>query len=463
MPLLGACAVPHPPLIIPEIGRGQEQGISATIEAYKKAALWAVEKEPDLIVITSPHAKMYADYLQISAGAGAKGSFAAFGHPEVAFAVDYDAEFVAELCALADKINLPAGTLGKQDGGLDHGTMIPLYFLQQAGYQGKIVRIGLSGLPRDNHYALGVLLTQAAERLGRRMVLVASGDLSHKLKEDGPYGFDPAGPVFDARMGESFKDGDFLKLLTTPADMADAAAECGLRSFWIMAGVLDRWQVRPQLLSLEGPFGVGYGVALFDLAKRDEERNIGEQAAQAQRAEMEKIRAREDAYLALARYSLEHYVRTGRRAALPDNLPQELTGQKAGAFVSIKKDGQLRGCIGTILPVRGSLAEEILYNAVSAGTGDPRFSPVTEAELAELVYDVDVLSEPEPIAGTEQLDVKRYGVIVESADGNRRGLLLPDLAGVDTVAKQVDIARKKGNIAPREQVKLYRFTVTRHV
>ena len=88
---------------------------------------------------------------------------------------------------------------------------------------------------------------------------------------------------------------------------------------------------------------------------------------------------------------------------------------------------------------------------------------MTEAELADLVYDVDVLSVPEPIAGTEQLDVKRYGVIVESADGNRRGLLLPDLAGVDTVAKQVDIARKKGNIAPGEQVKLYRFTVTRHV
>lgn len=463
MPLLGACAVPHPPLIIPEIGRGQEQGISATIEAYQKAAVWAVDKEPDLVVITSPHAKMYADYLQISAGSRAQGSFAAFGHPELTFVVEYDEAFVAELCTLADEIKLSAGTLGKQDGGLDHGTMIPLYFLQKAGYQGKIVRIGLSGLSRDNHYALGVLLALAAEKLGRRLVLVASGDLSHKLKEDGPYGFDPAGPIFDDRMGACFRDGDFLKLLTTPAEMADAAAECGLRSFWIMAGALDRWQVRPQLLSLEGPFGVGYGVALFDLDKRDEERNIGEQAAQAQRAEMEKIRAREDAYLVLARYSLEHYVRTGRRAVLPDNLPPELTGQKAGAFVSIKKDGQLRGCIGTILPVRGSLAEEILYNAVSAGTGDPRFSPVTEAELAELVYDVDVLSVPEPIAGTEQLDVKRYGVIVESADGNRRGLLLPDLAGVDTVAKQVDIARKKGNIAPGEQVKLYRFTVTRHV
>ncbi|MCR5757924.1 MAG: AmmeMemoRadiSam system protein A [Selenomonas sp.] len=463
MGLLGACVVPHPPLIIPEIGRGEERGISATIAAYKKAAQWAVEKQPDLIVITSPHAKMYADYLQVSAGAGAKGSFAAFGHPEVSFSVAYDEEFVAGLSVLADEIQLPAGTLGKQDGSLDHGTMIPLYFLQEVGYRGRIVRIGLAGISQENHYALGVLLTQVAERLGRRMVLVASGDLSHKLKADGPYGFDPAGPVFDERMGRCFREGDFLKLLTTPAEMADRAAECGLRSFWIMAGALDRRQVKSQLLSLEGPFGVGYAVAIFNLLQHDESRNLGEQAAKLHQQEMVQLREKEDVYLSLARYSLEHFVRTGQRAAVPENLPAELTRQRAGAFVSIKKDGQLRGCIGTILPVRDNLAQEILANAVSAGTGDPRFSPVTEAELGELVYDVDVLSAPEPIAGMEMLDVKRYGVIVESADGSRRGLLLPDLAGVDTVEQQVDIARKKGNIASGEQIKLWRFTVTRHV
>lgn len=459
--LSGACVVPHPPLIVPEIGRGQERGISDTIAAYEQAAQWALAKNPDLIVITSPHAKMYADYLQISSGGEARGSFAAFGHPEVAFAVQYDEEFVTALCQLADEIKLPAGTLGKQGTELDHGTMIPLYFLQRAGYKGKIVRIGLSGLSRDNHYALGVLIARTAENLGRRVVLVASGDLSHKLKADGPYGFDPAGPVFDERMGECFQTGDFLKLLTTPAEMADSAAECGLRSFWIMAGALDRWQVKPQLLSREGPFGVGYAVAIFDLSNRDESRNLGEQAAELHRAEMARRREQEDAYLSLARYSLEHYVRTGQRADLPQDLPGELTSQKAGAFVSIKKDGQLRGCIGTILPVRDSLAQEILFNAVSAGTGDPRFSPVTEEELADLVYDVDVLSPPEPIASEAELDVKRYGVIVES--GNRRGLLLPDLASVDTVAQQVEIARRKGNIAAHEPVKLWRFTVTRHV
>ncbi len=460
MALLGTCVVPHPPLIIPGIGRGEEKGIQATIAAYQEAAVWVMDKEPETIVITSPHAKMYADYLQISAGAAATGSFAAFRHPELAFKAAYDEAFVDHLAQLSARINLPAGTLGKQDGSLDHGTMIPLYFLQQAGFAGKIVRIGLSGLSRDNHYALGVLIAQTALALNRRVVLVASGDLSHKLKADGPYGFDPAGPVFDARMGKCFKTGDFLELLTTPAEMADSAAECGLRSFWIMAGALDRQQVKGCLLAQEGPFGVGYAVATFDPIGYDEKRNIGEQAAAIHREEMEKRRANEDMYLSLARYSLEHYVRTGKRAVLPDDLSIELTSQKAGAFVSIKKDGQLRGCIGTILPVRDNLAMEILYNAVSAGTGDPRFSPVTEEELSELVYDVDVLSVPEPITSLSELDVKRYGVIVEA--GQRRGLLLPDLAGVDTVEQQVDIARKKGNIGPNEPIKLWRFTVTRH-
>lgn len=461
MALLGTCVVPHPPLIIPDIGRGEERKIGATIAAYDEAAEWVVGQKPETIVITSPHAKMYADYLQLSSGAAASGSFASFGHPELNIQAEYDEQLVEHIAGLADKIKLPAGTLGRQDGSLDHGTMIPLYFLQKAGFNGKIVRIGLSGLSREHHYALGVLIAQAAAELKRRVVLVASGDLSHKLKADGPYGFDPAGPVFDERMGQCFQKGDFLHLLTTPAELADSAAECGLRSFWIMAGALDRHQVNARLLSQEGPFGVGYAVAVFEPLAYDETRNIGEQAAKILREAIEKRRSQEDEYLALARYSLEHYVRTGKRAVLPDNLSEELTGQKAGAFVSIKKDGQLRGCIGTILPVRGSLAEEILYNAVSAGTSDPRFSPVREDELPNLIYDVDVLSVPEPIAGPEQLDVKRYGVIVEA--GNRRGLLLPDLAGVDTVEQQVEIARQKGNIAPHEAVKLWRFTVTRHV
>ena len=462
MSFLGACVVPHPPLIIPEIGRGEEKGISATIEAYETTAKWLVDKEPDLVIITSPHATMYADYLQISSGASAKGSFANFGHPELAFEVEYDEEFVRQVEQSAEEIELATGTLGRQNHDLDHGTMIPLYFLQRAGYTGKIVRIGLSGLSYVHHYALGVLLRETADKLNRRMMLVASGDLSHKLKKDGPYGFAAEGPVFDQRMADCFRAGDFLQLLTTPAKLAEDAAECGLRSFWIMAGAFDCLDVEPKLLSCEGPFGVGYGVAQFTPGEKNEGRNIGEQAVECHKKAMAERRAKEDAYLRLARHSLESYVRDGKRLALPIDLPSELLNTRAGAFVSIKKAGQLRGCIGTILPVRDSLAAEIIANAVAAGTEDPRFPAVTADELDDLVYDVDVLSEPEPIEGPNQLDVKRYGVIVSSADGHRRGLLLPDLEGIDTVEEQISIARRKGGISPDEKIKLQRFEVTRH-
>jgi AmmeMemoRadiSam system protein A len=228
-----------------------------------------------------------------------------------------------------------------------------------------------------------------------------------------------------------------------------------------MAGALDRKAVSSTLLSYEGPFGVGYGVAVFEVTGEDGARDFGRQLEAAERSRFERRKAAEDPYVRLARLSLETYLATGRTAALPDGLPAEMTERAAGAFVSLKKDGLLRGCIGTIAPTQSSVAAEILQNAISAGVRDPRFEPVTKAELPQLTFSVDVLGEPEPIESEAQLDVKRYGVIVER--GRRRGLLLPDLEGVDTPAQQIDIARQKAGIAPDETVRLWRFEVVRHV
>lgn len=461
MAILGAIAVPHPPIILPEIGRGEEKKIQATIDAYRQVAKWTVEQQPDVVIITSPHAVMYADYFHISPGKKAAGSFAAFRAPQVEIKVDYDTELVDTICNLAEAEHFPAGTFGEKQPELDHGTMIPLRFLQAAGYTGPIVRIGLSGLSNRQHYHLGELIAQAVKQLGRRAVFVASGDLSHKLKDDGPYGFAKEGPVFDERMQACFATGDFLQLLTTPADLAENAAECGLRSFWIMSGALDRKSVAAKLLSHEGTFGVGYGVARFAVTGDDAVRNFGEQAQVVHEQNMARIREHEDIYVRLARYSLETFIKSNSYAAIPKDLPENFYTTHAGAFVSLKKDGQLRGCIGTFLPMYKNLAEEICYNAIAAGTRDTRFSGVEVGELKDLVYDVDVLSAPELVAGPNRLDPKKYGVIVESA--GRRGLLLPDLPGVDTVEQQVDIARRKGNIGKYEKLTLYRFTVERHV
>jgi AmmeMemoRadiSam system protein A len=166
-------------------------------------------------------------------------------------------------------------------------------------------------------------------------------------------------------------------------------------------------------------------------------------------------------HASLARAAIEAWVREGRRlkAAEMDEERRKLDA-KAAAFVCLKKDGELRGCIGTFQPTRETLAEEISANAVSAACRDPRFPPVSEQELESLEISVDVLSEPEVVSDVSQLDPQRYGVIVKR--GERIGLLLPDLEGVDSVERQLEIARNKAGISPHEPIQLFRFTVDRY-
>jgi AmmeMemoRadiSam system protein A len=159
----------------------------------------------------------------------------------------------------------------------------------------------------------------------------------------------------------------------------------------------------------------------------------------------------------LAKEAVESYVRTGETAE-PGELSPEMR-ERAGVFVSLHKYGQLRGCIGTFEPAKDNVAEEIITNAVSASSADPRFPPVRESELDDLEYSVDILTAPEPVTDLSQLDPAEYGVIVES--GWRRGLLLPDLEGVDSVEEQIAICRLKAGISIGEPVNLYRFQVRR--
>lgn len=164
-------------------------------------------------------------------------------------------------------------------------------------------------------------------------------------------------------------------------------------------------------------------------------------------------------FVELAKKSVEAYIKKGEKISLPDPLPPEMSG-KAGVFVSVKKHGELRGCIGTYLPSCDSIGTEIIMNAISAATKDPRFYPVKDNELEGLTYSVDILSCPEKIDDVSGLDPKKYGVIVVS--GHRRGLLLPDLEGVDTVEEQLRITKMKAGILPQEEVEIYRFEVKRY-
>ena len=460
MPIIGAFILPHPPIILPEVGRGEEKHLEKTTGAFREVARRVAQLAPETIVLTSPHSVMYADYLHISPGVGASGDMRQFRAPGVTVRAEYDRDFVAVLEEGAQAAGLPAGTRGERDRTLDHGTVIPLVYINEHYKDYRLVRTGLAGLSMAEHYRFGECIRDAADALGRKTVLIASGDLSHKLKADGPYGYAEEGVRFDREITEAMAKGDFMKFLSFTPAFAEKAAECGLRSCVILAGALDGKSVASELLSYEGPFGVGYGIASFIPGGENPDRRFLEQYNE---REHEKLRAAldgEDEYVRLARYSVEQFVNAGRRAKLPDGLPEELLQSRAGVFVSLKKNGNLRGCIGTIAPVTGSVAEEILRNGVSACSEDPRFDPVRPDELPELVYSVDVLSPAEPIDTEDALDTERYGVIVSS--GHKRGLLLPNLDGVDTVAEQVAIARQKAGIRPGEPVSLERFEVVRH-
>ena len=453
MSIVAAYAVCHPPLIIPTVGRGQEHGIQDTIDSYQEIARRVVAHRPATIIVTSPHAPLYRDAFHITTEKTLKGSMEAFRAPQTKVAATIDTELAKAIARAADEAGIMTAPSSWRDREMDHATFIPLWFIERAYEEANIepdyqlVRIGLSGFPPAVHRTFGQAIEHAVEQTGRRTVFVASGDMSHKLKEDGPYGFAPEGPELDAKLCDIFENGEFDKLFDLGEDFCEAAAECGVRSWQIMAGALEGTAHANELLSYEGPFGVGYGMAAFEIevidkATADDDDDV-------------------DPYVALARASVEGYVHTGRAIERPDRLPDEMLRQRAGAFVSIHERGQLRGCIGTIAPTCSCVADEIIANGIAASTRDPRFDPITPDELDYLEISVDVLSPAEPISSPEELDPQRYGVIVTK--GYRRGLLLPNLEGVDTVEEQLAIAKRKAGISPYDtDVELERFEVVRH-
>ncbi len=391
MAILASFMVPHPPLIVPAVGKGGEAQIKETSAAYEKVADIIASLEPETIIISSPHATMYADYFHISPGRGSTGCLSRFGADQVRFDENYDTELVKEIEKIAHRDDFPAGTEGEIDKNLDHGTMVPLWFIRNKYKRGNIVRIGLSGLPLTDHYKLGQIIQKAVNNLGRKVVFVASGDLSHKLQKYGPYGYAKEGPEYDQRIMDVCGRASFRELFDFDEGFCERAAECGHRSFVIMAGALDGEQIRAEKLSHQDITGVGYGICTF-FPEGDNDNRCFLKAYYDEKAEdVRKMREKADAYVQLAYKSLESYILKKEVLAVPEGLPEEMLKNKAGAFVSIHEHGRLRGCIGTIGPTTDNVAQEIITNAISASTRDPRFEPIRPDELEFLDINVDVL------------------------------------------------------------------------
>jgi AmmeMemoRadiSam system protein A len=443
-----ACVSPHPPIIVHEIGHGRERETQKTIDALEQVAREMAEHQPQTAIVFSPHGPAQPDAFGILVDPKVDGSLDAWDAPQVTFAFENDLEAASLIREEARQVGVPLEPLerwrhrdarGRWCDGLDWGCTVPLHYLRPGLGEAKLVPLCISYLPPRQHFALGQAVGRATARLGKRVVIIASADLSHNLA----YG--PMGLLFDQMIERAIAEWDVRTVLEMDVGFRQQAAEDAVPSLSFLMGALDGLRAKPRVLSYEGPFGVGYLVAAIDIEGASESAKPAAEAGS-------------HPLVRLAREAVEAFVRHGRVIE-----PTELSGEmleRAGAFVSIKKRGDLRGCIGTIEPTQANLALEVVRNAIDSATRDPRFLQVTPEELDQLSYSVDVLSPAEPVAGPEELDPKRYGLIVRL--GPRRGLLLPDIEGVRTVEEQISIVKAKAGILPEESPELLRFTVRRY-
>jgi AmmeMemoRadiSam system protein B/AmmeMemoRadiSam system protein A len=315
----------------------------------------------------------------------------------------------------------------------EHAVEVQLPFLQYLRPDVKLVPIVLAHADGAAYREIGGALAAAIRKSGRPSVIIASGDMTHYESQESAERKDRQAieAILELDADELLDRVDRLSI--SMCAYAPAAA--------LIAAAREMGPAEAELVTYRtsgdatGDYGAVVGYAGIIVRK-----------------------AETSPLVQLAREAVESYVRTGKRFH-----PEELTPvmrEQAGVFVSIHKGHALRGCIGTFEAAEPNVAEEVVTNAISSATHDPRFRPVDSGELSQLVYSVDVLTTPEPVGSTDDLDARKYGVIVER--GWRRGLLLPDLEGVDTVAQQIDICRQKAGIAYDEPVSLYRFQVKRY-
>ncbi len=458
--VLGIIA-PHPPIMVREVGGPDADVTAASVEALTAIAALLDRYRPETLIVMSPHAPTLFDEFLADDSEWLEGSLAGYGAPEVRVNARGDVDLARAIVAEADSAGLPvrlrAGDRRLKAGELDQGAVVPLRFLDPDS-RAAVVELSITTLSLVRHREFGRAIRRAAARVGRRVAFVASGDCSHRLTRGAPAGWSPRGAEFDRAVVEAVGADHYDALEHLDPELIEAAGECGLRSFVTLGGFLEGTGAETRVLAYEGPWGVGYLTAVAALPARLEQLDAEAVAPVSPAGTTAEGQA--DNFtdpVTLARKTIETFVREGRM--LHPGRVSGLLAERHGAFVSLHRRGELRGCIGTIRPTTTSLAEEIVRNAIEAATADPRFAPVAPDELADLEISVDVLHEPEP-AMVDELDPRSWGVIVSA--GHRRGLLLPDLEGVDTVEQQVAIARRKAGIPAWEPVTIERFAVDRY-
>jgi len=438
----------HAPIVVPSIGsraRGpasadglREPDCAGTTQAMREAARALVAHEPQLIVLVSPHAPRHQQSFGLISARELRGSFARFGCPEVDLRF-HGSAVAAEAIAKAAR-GYGLSTCDVPGDALDHGTLVPLFFVHEAGYRGPVVVVAPPFPGLQTEVLFGEVLREAARSLKERWAVLASGDMSHRLTLDAPLGYDPRALHFDETFVEYVRAGDLRSAIGIDPGLADTAAEDVIQSTAVAAGAIAFRARGLKVFSYESPFGVGYLEAIL----------------YSDRAEI-KHRAPPAELIDIAHRAIECELRGENY--IPPHLDAPWHDPRA-VFVTLRNaKGELRGCIGRTEPVHSSLADEVADCATAAATRDYRMLPLELEELAGLSIDVSVLDDPEPVENRGELDPKRYGIVVTR--GLRRGVLLPEMEGIETAADQLRLALQKGGIAPTEPYRVERFSVSK--
>jgi AMMECR1 domain-containing protein/aromatic ring-opening dioxygenase LigB subunit len=448
-----AVLMPHAPVLVPVVGGKRGNRASASVSAMAEAARRIVSAKPETVVLISPHTPRRHGAFAIWGGRRVSGSLAQFGAP--AAAVDLPADET-----LAGMIVEEAGSRGLEcwrlrDAELDHGAVVPLWHLADAGWNGPTVVIGLNYPGEPGLAELGAAIAAASRRTGQRAAVVASGDMSHCLQPGAPAGFHPRAKEFDSAFIECLRAGDYRKLPDFDSELQDLATEDALDSTLVAASAVNWNAAGHEVLSYEGPFGVGYGVAILHQPP-PESASAGDHETVVRESDVVEA---SQALSLVAWTSIEAALRGN--VAKPDMPAEGILGERHGVFVTIRGPGRkLRGCVGTLTPRFVNTIEETWHVARDAAFRDGRFAPVRAHELEQLRCEVSVIMPLEDVASPAELDPRHYGVVVAAADG-RRGVLLPGIKEIQTVEQQLDLARLKGGIDESEPVRIQRFAVVK--
>ncbi len=473
--LLGSVFSPHPPILIPEIGKGEEISAIQTISGLIEVADFVAEKKPQVIICITPHGHVFQDGACLLDVKSVQGDLSQFSVPSVVMEKKINQILNNSIKKAFDDANITYIPLSQETGKpfgispqIDYGILVPLYYIDKKYQDYEIIHISIGGTSQWEQYVTGMKIFEAIENAKLKTLILASGDLSHKLKVDGPYGLNENGAIFDDILVNAIQNKKFENILEMSKDISVPAGECGLSPFTMALGAFDTLDVLPKVYSYEFPFGIGYMTGSLDVLSPKEGMTIQQAYLLKQREKYEKRKALEDIYISLARSSVELWIQERKLLDFDDfcknrselEAIKKLKEEQAGVFVSLHINGELRGCVGTIHPALKNKAEEIIKNAIQSATEDTRFSPVHKIELESLEIKVDILGAIEKITTENQLHPKKYGVVVES--GTKKGLLLPNIEGIETVDLQVQIAKDKAGIKNNEEVVLSRFEVERH-